>query len=85
LTERESVPDTPRMSLLESTRRMLDQELKKGRSLREISNLSDGKVDYEWLRKYASGKSPDPTVSRVQGLHDSLIEIRTKPSKSEIN
>ncbi len=52
-------------------------------TLREIANESKGEVAFEWLRKFADGTAENPTVTRVQGLHDFLLKLNSRPkSKS---
>jgi hypothetical protein len=43
-----------------------------------LSTIADGAgkpVEYDWLKRFASGDIPDPSVNRVQHLHDHLITI----------
>jgi len=47
-------------------------------TLREIANESKGEVAFEWLRKFADGTAENPTVTRVQDLHDFLIKFKPK-------
>lgn len=60
------------MSLLEQTQEMLDRMLASGLSLRQIARDCGEHVDYEWLKKFNGGKIDDPSVNRIQALHDSL-------------
>lgn len=46
-----------------------------GVSLRAIADGSDGRVNYEWLKKFAQGKIDNPGVNTVEDLHELLIEI----------
>jgi hypothetical protein len=39
----------------------------------EIANMSG--VGYEWLRKFKADLIPDPSVNRVQALHDCLQQL----------
>lgn len=66
------------MSLLERTQAML-RKRRQTHSLRQIAEESGGTVDEYWLTKFAAGKVPDPSVNRVQALHDSLLKPRNKP------
>lgn len=63
------------MALLENTVQLLDQAIAAGKSLREIAP-EGGPVEYEWLKKFSAEKIPDPSVNRVQALHDRLREMR---------
>jgi hypothetical protein len=62
------------MTLLESTIKLLQQASDKGISLREIAP-ADGPVEYEWLKKFYAGKIDDPSVNRIQALHDRLSKM----------
>ena len=76
LTNRERFPYTRTMTdLLTKTRAMLESsEL----SLREIAEGAGSPVTYEWLKKFAGDYQSDPTVTRVQTLHDFLVTQRTR-------
>jgi hypothetical protein len=63
------------MSLLERTQELLKKRLET-HSLRRIAEESEGTVDEYWLTKFAAGKVPDPSVNRVQRLHDHLSKRR---------
>ena len=63
------------MTLLEATHELLNQALKAGVTIREIAP-EGGAVDYEWLKKYRQGGVKDPSVNRIQALHDRLHELR---------
>jgi hypothetical protein len=55
--------------LLSKTRSLLERsEL----SLREIAEGAGPPVTYEWLKKFAGDYQSDPTITRVQTLHDFL-------------
>lgn len=41
--------------------------------LREIAEGAGPPVTYEWLRKFSGDYQSDPTVTRVQTLHDFLL------------
>jgi hypothetical protein len=43
-----------------------------GMSLRQIALEFEGEVEYDWLKRFANGEIKDPSVNRVQALHDSL-------------
>ena len=61
------------MSLLERTNTLLEKAIAAGASLRELAP-DGGEVDYEWLKKFSCGKIADPSVNRIQALHDSLVK-----------
>jgi hypothetical protein len=69
----------PGMSLLESTNSLLEKALSSGVKLRDIAIKSNGRVDYEWLKKYSQGNTKDPSVNRIQALHDSLQAMQGFP------
>lgn len=61
--------------LLTKTRALLDAcDL----SLRDIANGAGPPVTYEWLKKFAGDYQSDPTVTRVQTLHDFLVRRKVK-------
>jgi hypothetical protein len=64
------------MSLLETTQAMLDHLLGSGMSLRQIARDCGDEVDYEWLKKFSAGKIEDPSVNRIQTLHDRLRTVK---------
>lgn len=66
------------MQLLERTRNLLNRFDRKEKVLRDIADASGGKVPYEWLRKFARGDIPDPSVNKVQDLHDHLKTYKPK-------
>lgn len=70
------------MSLLEQTQQLFKRALEAGLSLREIAPENDGPLNYEWLKKFAAGKIPDPGVTRVQALHDRLALLLAASAKS---
>lgn len=71
MTNRESFPYTRGMSnLLERTRELL--EAADATSLAEIAREIGEPVRYDWLKRFAAGEIPDPSVNRVQALHDYL-------------
>jgi hypothetical protein len=54
-------------TLLQKTRELLD---KCDLSLPEVANMSG--LGYEWLKRFKRRATPDPTVSRVETLHNFL-------------
>ena len=60
------------LPLLEATRSMLAALTGSGTSLRQIALESEGEVEYDWLKRFANGEIKDPSVNRVQALHDHL-------------
>ena len=48
--------------------------------LNKIARESD--VGYEWLRKFKADQIPDPSVNRVQALHDYLAQMPVDPGVS---
>ena len=60
------------MTLLERTQTLLDAELAKGTSLRQIARDSDGAVQYDWLKKFAAGMIGNPGVNQIEALHGQL-------------
>ena len=65
------------MALLDRTETLLRHALNQGRSLRELAP-EDGPVEYEWLKKFSAGKVKDPSVNRIQALHDRLVELESR-------
>lgn len=63
------------MSLLESTQQLLGKATAKGLSLREIADQSDGRINYEWLKKFAQGKIDNPGVTTIEDLHKTLRSL----------
>lgn len=55
------------LPMLDKTRNLL---LSCDMSLRDISNMTG--LGYEWLRKFKADLIPDPSVNKVQVLHDFL-------------
>ncbi len=37
----------------------------------------DGEIEYDWLKRFASGDIKDPSVNRVQALHDCLVSRKS--------
>lgn len=63
------------MTLLTRTRKLLDQcEL----PLREIADRAGPPVKYEWLKKFAGDYDRDPSIGRVQRLHDFLARRKSR-------
>jgi hypothetical protein len=62
------------MSLLESTQQLLDKSIRR-HSLRAIADGSDGRINYEWLKKFAQGKIDNPGVNTIEDLHERLLEL----------
>lgn len=65
------------MSLLESTQELLEQRIAAGLSLRAIAEGSDGRINYEWLKKFAQGKIENPGVNTVEDLHRTLRSLNS--------
>lgn len=64
-------PIMPAMTLLESTQALLQKATNNGFSLRDIAPAG-GPVEHEWLKKFYAGKIGEPSVNRIQALHDRL-------------
>lgn len=64
------------MSLLEQTQTMLGNFVSSGVSLRQLARESDGEVEYDWLKRFAAGDIGDPSVNRIQRLHDALKRLK---------
>lgn len=60
------------MTLLEQTKVLLQVRLDDGFKLAEIAESSDDTVEREWLYKFARGHIDDPSINRIQKLHDHL-------------
>lgn len=71
MTLGELFPQYVGMTLLERTRDLLEAA-KADRSLRKIAGESGGRVEYDWLKRFAKGDISDPSVNRIQELHDYL-------------
>jgi hypothetical protein len=63
------------MSLLESTQQLLEKHTAKGVSLRSIAERSNGRINYEWLKKFAQGVIDNPGVNTVEDLHKTLRSL----------
>ena len=57
-------------NLLERTRQLLDES--SDLSLADIAREIGEPVKYDWLKRFAAGDIPDPSVNRIQALHDFL-------------
>lgn len=58
-------------NLLTKTRQLLSESTL---PLREIAAGAGEPVTHEWLKKFAGDYQSDPTVTRVQRLHDFLLK-----------
>lgn len=58
-------------SLLEQTKTLLQT---RRQTLNQIATGAN--VDYSWLAKFSQGRIPDPSVRKVQAVHDYLSEHR---------
>lgn len=76
LTTGERFPHNAAMSLLESTESLLTKTLLK-HSLRAIAEGSEGRINYEWLKKFAQGKIDNPGVTTIEDLHARLRELNS--------
>jgi hypothetical protein len=63
------------MALLETTEKLLERAKAANLTPRDVVAASGGKVELEWLYKFWQGKAKNPTVRRVQSLHDTLKQI----------
>lgn len=61
--------------LLTKTRSLLEAS---DLPLREIAEGAGAPVTYEWLKKFAGDYQSDPTVTRVQTLHDFLAKRKAR-------
>jgi hypothetical protein len=64
------------MPLFDLTNSLLKKALSSGLTLRDIAARSGGRVDYEWLKKYNQWTTKDPSVNRIQALHDTLMSMQ---------
>lgn len=69
----------PEPTILDTTRGLLAQALKDGLRVKDISRMSRGHLEYEWIRKFARGEITDPGVQRLQMLHDLLVHLSKLP------
>ena len=58
-------------NLLDATRKLLDAAIAE-KSLAEIARDAGPPVAYDWLKRFAAGEIDDPSVNRIQHLHDHL-------------
>jgi hypothetical protein len=65
------------MSLLGSTKELLQRHLDAGKSLRQIARECGEDVEYDWLKRFRTGEINDPSVNRVQVLHDCLKTLES--------
>jgi hypothetical protein len=63
------------MALLETTEKLLERAKAANLTPRDVVAASGGSVEIEWLYKFWQGKAKNPTVRRVQNLHDTLKKI----------
>lgn len=70
-------PNMSPMALLEKTRSMLVELTDSGMSLRQLALECEGEVEYDWLKRFANGDIKDPSVNRVQALHDCLASRKS--------
>jgi hypothetical protein len=63
------------MSLLLSTKALLRRHRRAGKSLADIHRELGGKIEREWFYKFAANRIPDPSVNRIQTLHDCLKNL----------
>ncbi len=63
------------MTLLEQTNALLQSKVAEGLSLAEIAASSKKRVEREWLYKFAKGGIDDPSINRIQKLHDHLRSL----------
>jgi hypothetical protein len=61
--------------LLSKTRALLESS---DLPLREIAEGAGPPVSYEWLKKFAGDYESDPSVTRVQTLHDFLMKQKAR-------
>lgn len=75
MTVGECFPQDTGMQLLERTRLLLSQRLDSGMTLKAIARASEGEVQYDWLKRFASGDIENPGINSIQSLHDCLAKI----------
>lgn len=66
------------MSLLQQTNTLLETARSREISLRSVATTSGGRVEYDWLKRFASGDISDPSVNRIQILHDHLRSLLSR-------
>ena len=70
------------MNLLEETRRLVNAARDQGLTLPQIAEAAGKPVEYDWLVKWNYGGIPDPSVTRIQALHDGLKRVlRSRKTK----
>lgn len=62
--------DAPKPDFLAETLRLL--ELRRGQWM-AVCNATG--LSYSWLTKLAQGQITNPTIQRLQALHDHLVEL----------
>jgi hypothetical protein len=63
------------MTLLESTVNLLNRHKATGKSLAAIHKELGDAVNRNWFYKFAAGDIDDPSINKIQALHDSLQKI----------
>lgn len=63
------------MTLLESTLSLLKLHQAAGKNLATIERELAGVVNRNWFYKFAAGDIKDPSVRKIQKLHDSLQKL----------
>jgi hypothetical protein len=63
-------------NLLDATRKLLSELAEV--PLAEIARGAGRPVAYDWLKRFAADEIPDPSVNRVQHLHDFLVALKRK-------
>lgn len=66
------------MSLLQATKTLLAEHKKSGKTIAEIHRSLGDEVPRDWFYKFVAGDIPDPSVNRIQLLHDRLKSLRKK-------
>jgi hypothetical protein len=64
------------MSLLQNTQKLLKPFREKGMKPGEVLKVLGDGIEREWFYKFYRGAIDDPTVSRIQKLHDTLKKVR---------
>lgn len=63
-------------SLLDATRELLQVATSREISLAAIARGAGPPVEYDWLKRFAAGEIDDPSVNRIQHLHDHLVALK---------
>lgn len=63
-------------NLLDATRDLLEAVTSRETSLRAIARGAGPPVEYDWLKRFAAGDIDDPSVNRIQHLHDHLLTLK---------